>query len=98
MRFEESNNKEVEPSIKGLSEPIKYRFKHLPVHLALLHSGNVLAFGGSGNDEIVRTQQRSLNPILLGVITAASMRFLMRILKVTSFVQVTHFYQTANYW
>jgi hypothetical protein len=51
VRVEESNNKEIEPSIKGLWEPIKYRFKHLPVHLALLHSGNVLAFGGSGNDE-----------------------------------------------
>jgi hypothetical protein len=39
----------------GLWEPIKYRFKHLPVHVALLHTGKILAFGGSGND------QKSLN-------------------------------------
>jgi hypothetical protein len=32
-------------------EPIKYRFKHLPVHIALLHTGKVFAFGGSGTDE-----------------------------------------------
>ena len=32
-------------------EPIKYRFKHLPVHVVLLHTDKVLAFGGSGNDE-----------------------------------------------
>ena len=32
-------------------EPIKYRFKHLPVHVALLHTGKVLAFGHSGDDE-----------------------------------------------
>jgi galactose oxidase-like protein len=38
-------------SDKGLWEPIKYRFKHLPIHLALLYTGKVLAFGGSGNDE-----------------------------------------------
>ena len=39
-----------DPSIYGAWEPIKYRFSHLPVHMALLHTGNVLAFGGSGND------------------------------------------------
>ena len=36
--------------IYGEWEPIKYRFQHLPIHLALLHTGKVLAFGGSGND------------------------------------------------
>lgn len=35
---------------EGAWEPIRYRFKHLPVHIALLHTGKVLAFGGSGND------------------------------------------------
>ena len=29
---------------------IEPHFKHLPIHIALLHTGNVLAFGGSGND------------------------------------------------
>jgi hypothetical protein len=52
MGAEETNsNNTAEPASKGLWEPINYRFKHLPVHLALLHSGKVLAFGGSGNDE-----------------------------------------------
>src|SRR5438876_6626750 len=41
----------TDPAKVGLWEPIKYRFKHLPIHLALLHTGKVLAFGGSGNDE-----------------------------------------------
>lgn len=39
-----------DPIIKGYWEPIKYRFKSLPVHIALLHTGQVLGFGGSGND------------------------------------------------
>ena len=39
-----------DPAQKGLWEPVKYQFRHLPVHLALLHTGKVLAFGGSGND------------------------------------------------
>jgi hypothetical protein len=34
----------------GEWEPIRHRFKHLPIHIALLHTGKVLAFGGSGND------------------------------------------------
>ena len=42
---------EQDPAQKGLWEPVKYYFRHLPVHLALLHTGKVLAFGGSGNDE-----------------------------------------------
>lgn len=42
---------EQDPAQKGLWEPVKYHFRHLPVHLALLHTGKVLAFGGSGNDE-----------------------------------------------
>lgn len=40
-----------DPAREGLWEPVKYQFRHLPVHLALLHTGKVLAFGGSGNDE-----------------------------------------------
>jgi len=43
------SNKE-DPSIYGQWEPVKYRFQHLPVHVALLSTGKVLAFGGSGND------------------------------------------------
>lgn len=34
----------------GMWEPVQYKFKNLPVHTALLHTGKVLAFGGSGND------------------------------------------------
>src|SRR5438874_13299268 len=45
------NNNDPNPAQKALWEPIKYRFKHLPIHVALLHTGKVLAFGGSGNDE-----------------------------------------------
>ena len=36
---------------KGKWKVIEPRFKHLPVHVALLHTGKVLGFGGSGNDE-----------------------------------------------
>jgi hypothetical protein len=43
-------NDKSDRSIYGYWEPIKYKFKHLPVHMALLHTGQVLAFGGSGND------------------------------------------------
>jgi len=43
------SNKE-DPSIYGKWEPVKYRFQHLPVHMGLLPTGKVLAFGGSGND------------------------------------------------
>src|SRR6266516_6128756 len=46
-----NSNNTAEPASKGSWEPIYYRFKNLPVYLALLHSGKVLAFGGSGNDE-----------------------------------------------
>lgn len=35
----------------GRWEPVTSRFKYLPIHMALLHTGKVLAFGGSGNDE-----------------------------------------------
>ncbi len=38
------------PAAIGEWEPIRHRFRHLPVHVALLHTGKVLAFGGSGND------------------------------------------------
>jgi hypothetical protein len=46
-----NNNNNSHASKIGSWEPIKYRFNHLPVHMALLHTGKVLAFGGSGNDE-----------------------------------------------
>jgi hypothetical protein len=39
-----------DPELHGQWEPIRYRFHHLPVHVALLHTGKVLAFGGSCND------------------------------------------------
>jgi hypothetical protein len=39
------------PATRGEWEPVEHRFDHLPIHLALLHTGTVLAFGGSGNDE-----------------------------------------------
>ncbi|MCA1670821.1 MAG: DUF1929 domain-containing protein [Actinobacteria bacterium] len=39
-----------DPELEGQWEPIEYRFHHLPVHVALLHTGKVLAFGGSCND------------------------------------------------
>ncbi len=38
-----------DPATTCLWEPIAAHFHHLPVHLALLHTGKVLAFGGSGN-------------------------------------------------
>lgn len=47
----ENENKNHDQVQKGIWEPIQYRFRHLPVHIALLHTGKVLAFGGSGNDE-----------------------------------------------
>jgi hypothetical protein len=40
-----------DPGETGEWEPVEHRFRHLPVHTALLHTGKVLAFGGSGNDE-----------------------------------------------
>lgn len=40
-----------ESAQKGVWEPIRFSFKGLPVHMALLHTGKVLAFAGSGNDE-----------------------------------------------
>jgi hypothetical protein len=41
----------IDPAIGGMWEPIRYRFSHLPIHMALLPTGKVLAFAGSGNDE-----------------------------------------------
>lgn len=35
----------------GEWEPIEHQFNYLPIHTALLHTGKVLAFAGSGNDE-----------------------------------------------
>jgi hypothetical protein len=45
------NDNNNDPAEKGLWEPIQHRFQHLPIHIALLRTGKVLAFGGSGNDE-----------------------------------------------
>ena len=45
-----SDSIKTDPAIYGFWEPIKYKFKYLPIHIALLHNGKVLAFGGSGND------------------------------------------------
>lgn len=39
-----------DPAIQGMWEQIQFKFNHLPVHMALLHTGKVFAFGGSGND------------------------------------------------
>ena len=39
-----------DPALVGQWAPIQYRFRNLPVHTALLHTGKVLAFGGTGND------------------------------------------------
>lgn len=44
-------NEKINPSEKGEWKIIKPRFKNLPVHVALLYTGQVLAFGGSGNDQ-----------------------------------------------
>lgn len=38
------------PSLVGMWEPITSRFQHLPVHVALLRTGKVLAISGTGND------------------------------------------------
>jgi hypothetical protein len=35
----------------GAWDPIEFRFDALPIHVALCHTGTVLAIGGSGNDE-----------------------------------------------
>ncbi len=47
----ESDENKTDPIQKGQWEPIKYKFKYLPVHMALLYTGKVLAFTGTGNDE-----------------------------------------------
>ncbi len=39
------------PASVGAWDPIEFEFEALPVHAALCHTGNVLAFGSSGNDE-----------------------------------------------
>jgi hypothetical protein len=43
-----------EPRAVGEWEPVKYHFEYLPVHVALLHTGKVLGFGGTGNDETAK--------------------------------------------
>ncbi len=42
---------ESDPAKVGLWEQVRFRFNNLPVHVALLRTGKVLGFGGSGNDE-----------------------------------------------
>ena len=37
------------PELVGRWDLIKTRFNYLPIHIALLRTGKVLAFGGSGN-------------------------------------------------
>ncbi|MBI3859103.1 MAG: DUF1929 domain-containing protein [Thaumarchaeota archaeon] len=41
----------TQASEAGLWEPVKFQFQHLPIHVALLRTGKILAFGGTGNDE-----------------------------------------------
>ena len=50
-----ANDNNSDYSRKGMWQPIRYHFKYLPVHIALLHTGKVLAFGGSGNDDTYLT-------------------------------------------
>jgi len=50
-KHDDSDNEGADPSHKGMWEPIKYKFNYLPIHIALFHTGKVLAFGGTGNDE-----------------------------------------------
>lgn len=56
MDMEHANEQPAEvgthpdPAIKGTWEPIQFKFNHLPVHMALLHTGKVLSLGGSAND------------------------------------------------
>lgn len=37
--------------MQGRWQDVMFRFEHLPVHMAVLNTGKVLAVGGSGNDE-----------------------------------------------
>lgn len=46
-----TNNEIGQKNEYGEWEDVEYRFNNLPIHTALLHTGKVLAFGGSGNDE-----------------------------------------------
>jgi len=45
------NNENDNDTLIGKWEIIESQFKHLPVHLALLHTGEVLGFGGSANEK-----------------------------------------------
>jgi len=40
-----------DPKQVGKWDIIKLQFKHLPVHISLMHTGEILAFGGSGNEK-----------------------------------------------
>jgi hypothetical protein len=46
---------------QGQWDPIKYSFTINPVHIALLHTGKLLAFGGSGNDRWYAKNPRPAN-------------------------------------
>lgn len=50
MQNQTARAAQSDPSSVGKWEPIHYRFQHLPVHNALLRTGKLLVFGGSGND------------------------------------------------
>jgi hypothetical protein len=93
-------NNDSDPSKVGIWEPIKYRFKHLPVHVALLHTGKVLAFGGSGNDETslkIHILRKFLNLTMKEKMMDTSMRSQITImLMLTSFVQDIPFFLMVN--
>jgi hypothetical protein len=46
-----TDNGTGDPAVVGEWEPIEHSFESLAIHTALLHTGKVLAVGGSGNDE-----------------------------------------------
>ena len=94
-----SAKNDSDPSKVGKWEPIKYHFKHLPVHVALLHTGKVVAFGGSGHDE---THLNAPHPAEIfepnqeGKMMEGSLRSRITPLMVTYFVQDMPFFQMAG--
>lgn len=40
-----------DPKQVGKWDIIEPQFKHLPVHISLMYTGEILAFGGSGNEK-----------------------------------------------
>jgi len=43
----------IDPSLGGKWEIHDSQFRHLPVHTALLHTGKILGFGGTANDNCI---------------------------------------------